>query len=74
MALASLLHLFNPSVVIFGGGVSFSGKFLLEPIRTSLNKHVMDPIYLRDLTITQASLGDNAGLMGALALGLLPDN
>jgi hypothetical protein len=34
----------------------------------------MDQSYLRDLTIAQAALGDNAGLMGALALGLLPDN
>jgi glucokinase len=73
-ALASFLHLFNPSVVIFGGGVSFSGKFLLEPVKASLQKHVMDKTYLRDLKIANAALGDNAGLMGALALGLLPDN
>jgi len=73
-ALASFVHIFNPSVVIFGGGVSFSGKFLLDPVRDSLQKHVMDQSYLRDLTIARASLGDNAGLLGALALGLLPDN
>jgi len=73
-ALASFLHLFNPSVVIFGGGVSFSGKFLLDPVRASLQKNLMDQSYLRDLTIAHAALGDNAGLMGALALGLLPDN
>jgi len=73
-ALATFLHLFNPSVVIFGGGVSFSGKFLLNPVKTSLVKHVMDQSYLKDLIITNAALGDDAGLMGALALGLLPDN
>jgi glucokinase len=73
-ALATFLHIFNPSVVIFGGGVSFSGKFLLDPVRTSLEEHVMDKSYLKNLLITQAQLGDNAGLMGALALGLLPDN
>jgi len=73
-ALATFLHLFNPSVVIFGGGVSFSGKFLLEPIKASLEKYVMDKSYLKDLVITNAALGDDAGLMGALALGLLPDN
>jgi glucokinase len=72
--LATFLHLFNPSVVIFGGGVSFSGKFLLDPVKASLEKHVMDPSYLKDLVITTAALGDEAGLMGALALGLLPDN
>jgi glucokinase len=73
-ALASFVHLFNPSVVIFGGGVSFSGKFLLDPVKASLQKNLMDQSYMRDLTIAQAALGDNAGLMGALALGLLPDN
>ena len=73
-ALASFLHLFNPSVVILGGGVSFSGKFLLEPVKESLQKHVMDKSYLQELRIANAALGDNAGLMGALALGLLPDN
>lgn len=73
-ALASFLHLFNPSAVIFGGGVSFSGKFLLDPVREALHKHVMNTTYLKDLTIAHASLGDNAGLMGALALGHLPDN
>ena len=73
-ALASFLHLFNPSVVILGGGVSLSGKLLLEPVKESLQKHVMDKSYLLELSIVNAALGDNAGLMGALALGLLPDN
>jgi glucokinase len=72
--LASLLHLFNPSVVIFGGGVSLSGKYLLDPVCETLQKYVMNQTYLDDLTIAKAALGDNAGLMGALALGLLPDN
>jgi glucokinase len=74
LALATFVHIFNPSVVIFGGGVSFSGKFLLDPVKASLEKHVMDKSYLNNLLITNAELGDNAGLMGALALGLLPDN
>ncbi|MEI6290797.1 MAG: ROK family protein, partial [Chloroflexota bacterium] len=74
MMLASFVQIFNPSIVIFGGGVSLSGKFLFDPMQESLKKHVMDPAYIRDLKIAAASLSDNAGLMGALALGLLPDN
>lgn len=70
-ALADMLHLFNPSIVIFGGGVSFSGPLLFEPVRASLAKHVMDPSYLKDLEITNALLGDDAGLLGALSLALL---
>jgi glucokinase len=72
-ALAVFLHMFNPSIVIFGGGVSFSGKFLLDPVKQALEKHVMDQSYLKNLVIANAALGDDAGLMGALALGLMPD-
>ena len=70
-ALADWVHLFNPSIVIFGGGVSFSGDLLLNPIKESLEKHIMDGSYLEDLVITNAALGDDAGLLGALALALI---
>ena len=65
--------MFNPSIVILGGGVSFSGNLLLDPVKAAIEKHVMDKSYLKDLVIANAALGDNAGLLGALALGLLPD-
>jgi len=67
-AVAELLHIFNPSIVIFGGGVSQTGDLLLEPVRAALKQSVMDPSYLNDLVITTAALGDDAGLLGALAL------
>lgn len=71
-AIASFAHTFNPKIIIIGGGVSFIGDPLFSAIHRSLNRSVMDPIYLKDLTITRASLGDNAGLMGAVVLGHLP--
>jgi glucokinase len=74
-ALADFLHIFNPSIVIFGGGVSFSGPLLFDPMRDSLKEHVMTPAYLKDLSITTAKLGDDVGLLGALALAhTLQDN
>jgi glucokinase len=72
-ALATFLHLFNPSIVIFGGGVSLSRNFPLGSVKAALEKNVMDKSYLKDLVIATAALGDDAGLMGALALGLMPD-
>lgn len=69
-ALADFLVIFNPSIVIFGGGVSFSGDLLFNPMREALNKFVMDHEYLQGLEITTAKLGDDAGLLGALALAL----
>lgn len=67
-ALADFLHIFNPSIVIFGGGVSRSGPLLLGPLKSYLQELVLSPRYLDNLTLTTAALGDEAGLMGALAL------
>ena len=67
-ALADYLHIFNPTAVIIGGGVSLSGNLLLDPLCESLKKHVLTRHYLDRLTIEPAALGDDAGLMGALAL------
>ena len=66
-ATADFLHLFNPSIVIFGGGVSLSGSLLLDPVKESMRSHVMDVSYLDGLEVTTAKLGDDAGLLGALA-------
>jgi predicted NBD/HSP70 family sugar kinase len=66
--IADFLHLYNPQIVILGGGVSQSGQFFMEPLRSAVTENVMSPEYLHGLVITTAALGDDAGLMGALAL------
>ncbi|MEN9563404.1 MAG: glucokinase [Chloroflexota bacterium] len=68
IGVASFLHAFDPSIIIFGGGVSQVGKLLFDPFETSLKKRVFHPRYLEGLVITQAQLGDDAGLLGARAL------
>lgn len=68
VAVADYLHIFNPSIVIIGGGVSRSGDAFLVPLRKAMTEHVMSTKYLENLTLTTAALGDDVGLMGALAL------
>ncbi len=68
-ALADFILIFNPSIVVFGGGVSRSGEFLFAPLRKALEKSVLSPHYLDDLILTTAAFGDDVGLVGALALG-----
>jgi glucokinase len=68
IGIASFLHIFNPTAVIIGGGVSQSGPLLFDPLREILREVVLTPDYLEDLTLTTAALGDQSGLMGALAL------
>jgi glucokinase len=67
-ALADFLHIFNPSIVIIGGGVSQTGSLLLGPMLISMQENVISPHYTDDLILTTAALGDEAGLLGALAL------
>jgi glucokinase len=68
MALANFLHLFNPTTVIFGGGVTQSGDLLLIPAQKALQTFILHPQYLADFSLSRASLGDEAGLIGALVL------
>jgi glucokinase len=71
IAVANYLAIFDPSILVFGGGVSQVGDLLFKPFKESLHKHVFHPHYLDNLVITKAALGDDAGLLGALALARL---
>jgi glucokinase len=68
--LASLLHAYNPSIVIFGGGVSLLGDIILNPVRSAVRQYAMSEAYWRDCPIVLAALGDDAGLVGAVALAM----
>jgi len=68
IAIANYLHIFNPSIVVLGGGVSRSGGLFFNPLYQSLRENVFAPGYLNDQTVTTAALGDDVGLLGALAL------
>jgi glucokinase len=68
IAVANYLAIFDPSVLIFGGGVSQVGELLFKPFEQSLRTRTFHPHYLDDLVITRAALGDDAGLLGALTL------
>ena len=71
IAVANYLAIFDPSILVFGGGVSQVGDLLFDPFKESLRRHVFHPHYLDNLVITRAALGDDAGLLGALALARL---
>ncbi len=71
VGVANFLHAFDPSIVIFGGGVSQSGALLFDSFEVSLKKRVIHPKYLEGLVVARAELGDDAGLLGARALAEL---
>jgi len=67
-AIANYLHIFNPSIVVLGGGVSRSGDIFLNPLKKSLKENLMDKQYLDQFELAIAALGDEVGLIGALVL------
>lgn len=67
-SLADFLHIFNPSIIILGGGVTLSADLFFEPMRAAIQHSVISPDYLRNLLITTPALGDDAGLQGARTL------
>lgn len=65
IGLASLTHVFNPSMILIGGGVSSQTDLLINPLREKILSKIM-PRFADNLIITQASLLNNAGLVGAV--------
>jgi glucokinase len=68
LGMVSLLHLFNPEILVFGGGVSTIGNLLFDPMREAIETYCLDSSYWRDLRIEQATLGENVSVIGAASL------
>ena len=66
IGVASLLHVFNPDVVVIGGGVAEQGDIFLEPVRRTVEECSMVNFAATPLRL--AELGNLAGVVGAAAL------
>ncbi|MFP4175867.1 MAG: ROK family protein [Planctomycetota bacterium] len=64
VAVANIMHVFNPEVVVFSGGVTAAGNMLLRPIRQTARERSMEACR-RDVKIRFAELGEDAGIVGA---------
>ena len=65
IAIADLVNLLNPSLVVVGGGVSQMGDLLLEPIRRTVRERSLRPA-AQAVRITAAMLGRRSSCMGAV--------
>lgn len=63
VAVASLTNVFDPDVVIIGGGVSAAGELLLGPARREYQSRALPPT--RRAPLVRAALGPDAGMVGA---------
>ena len=66
--IASLVNVFNPEVVVVGGGFADAGELILAPARATLAIEALPPA--RDLVrVVRAELGGDAGMVGAALVG-----
>jgi glucokinase len=62
--ITSIANLFEPELVVLGGGVVRTGEQLLGPVRELVAEHVIGP----PLRIVAAASGDAVGVVGAAAV------
>ena len=64
IGLVSLVNIFNPEMIVIGGGVSAASELLLAPARELVRRRALAPG--RDaVRIEAAAFGADAGLVGA---------
>ena len=67
LGLINLIRIFQPEVIVVGGGVARAGDALMIPLRERLRGYITGR---RSTRIEVATLGDDAGIVGAALLGM----
>lgn len=62
--IVGMVHIFNPEIVLIGGGVSGQKELFIDKIRERVLQRVM-PNFSKDLRVEAAALGNEAGIIGA---------
>lgn len=67
VAIGSIINIFNPEVVVVGGGVADAGDAFVARIWSSVQGHALGAC-LTGVRLVRASMGNDAGVVGAFAL------
>ncbi len=67
VGLVNIVNIFQPELIVVGGGISAQGDFLLNPIREYVGRHVFTK-NMPVASIVSAQLGNDAGIIGAAML------
>lgn len=62
--LVNVVNLFNPEIIIIGGGMAAAGDRLLQPARQVVESHALK-LSREQCSVVTAQLGDSAGMLGA---------
>ncbi|HVS83134.1 MAG TPA: ROK family protein [Pyrinomonadaceae bacterium] len=69
VAMANVVNIFNPEMVVIGGGVAAAWDLFVQPAREEIMKRAF-PVPAERCQIVRAECGDDAGLLGAALLAL----
>ena len=69
VGLINAIWLLNPDRIVIGGGVAKAGPLIFEPIRRTIESRC-ERTFWENLKVVPATLGNDAGLIGAAALAL----
>jgi predicted NBD/HSP70 family sugar kinase len=70
MAVANLVAIIDPEIVVLGGAIQEAVDLLLEPTRTELSRRVA-PAVSQQVTVVPAELGDRSAAIGAARAAML---
>ncbi len=68
VAFSSYANIFEPDVIVVGGGVMAAGDLLLEPAREELRARALPP--MNRTPVVAAQLGGQAGMIGAAVMAM----
>lgn len=66
--IANIVNVFRPQAVLIGGGISAEGEALTQPLQKMVDTKILGYGRYAPVTISAASLGNDAGLVGAAML------
>lgn len=66
-AIAGLINMFNPEVVVLAGTLAAAKDYLLHPIKSAVNKYALNFVS-KDTSLKVAKLGEMGGLIGICAI------
>lgn len=69
LGMANLVNLFNPQLIVIGGGLTKMGERLFGPVRRIIDRRAF-PTSAAAVEISRAQLGDDVGLLGAAAVAM----
>jgi glucokinase len=66
----TLINIFRPEIFMIGGGVSHEGEYFIKMVERLVRRHAFGGKYNKVCPIVAASLGNDAGIVGAAAIAM----